>query len=73
MKNEEIMTSEYFCVGITVVIVNPDSYGAVGKILEINDLGIVFEITRSGSWGGVYNKGEVVFIPYSINLIMKLY
>ena len=46
------MTSEYFCVGITVVIVNPDSYGAVGKILEINDLGIVFEITRSGSWGG---------------------
>ena len=53
-----------------VQIYPADSHSKFGIVREINDSGVVFEITRSDS--SVYHKGEIVFIAFSARLAFTL-
>ncbi len=47
-----------------------DTYSKFGVVKDINENGVVFEITRSEAQQ--YRVGDIVFISYSNNLTFKL-
>lgn len=47
-----------------------DTQSKFGIVREINENGVVFEITRSNS--STYHKGEIVFIAFSARLAFTL-
>lgn len=50
-----------------------DTYSKFGIVRDINENGVVFEITRADSHAYQYNKvGDTIFISYSNNLTFKL-
>ena len=49
-----------------------DTYAKYGKIIDINDNGILFLITRADKGAGsAYEVGSYRFISYSANLTFK--
>jgi hypothetical protein len=57
-------------IGKTVQIYPNDTRWKFGKIIDLNENGVLFLITRSES--ADYKKGEIVFISYSANLNFKI-
>lgn len=55
-------------VGKEVQIYPGDTYKKWGIVLEVNDNGMLFEITRAEDGAPSYQKGSIRFISYSANL-----
>lgn len=55
-------------VGKEVQIYPGDTYKKWGIVLEVNDNGMLFEITRAESGAPSYSPGSIRFISYSANL-----
>ncbi len=55
-------------IGKEVQIYPGDSYSKWGIIREINDNGVLFEITRADREAKSYKVGSLRFIAYSANL-----
>lgn len=53
-------------VGEEVQIYPGDTYKKWGRIIEVTDKGVLFEITRSEAYD--YSVGSIRFISYSANL-----
>jgi hypothetical protein len=60
-------------VGKEVQIYPGDTYKKWGIILEVNDNGVLFEITRADDNALSYQKGSIRFISYSANLNIAYY
>ena len=58
-------------VGREVQIYPGDTYSKWGRIIEINDNGVLFEITRAHKDCTGYTPGSYRFIAYSANLTFK--
>mgnify|MGYP003294253172 CR=1 FL=1 len=55
-------------IGKVVQIYPGDTYSKWGRILEINDQGVLFEITKADYNAPSYKVGSIRFISYSANL-----
>lgn len=60
-------------VGKEVQIYPGDTYKKWGIVLEVNDNGILFEITKADDNALSYQKGSIRFISYSANLNIAYY
>lgn len=60
-------------VGKEVQIYPGDTYKKWGIVLEVNDNGVLFEITRADDNAFSYQKGSIRFIAYSANLNIAYY
>lgn len=49
-----------------------DTYSKFGIVRDINENGVVFEITRAERGASQYKVGNIYFIAYSNNLTFKL-
>lgn len=60
-------------VGKKVQIYPGDTYKKWGIVLEVNDNGILFEITEAEKGAPSYQEGSIRFIAYSANLNIAYY
>ena len=60
-------------VGKEVQIYPGDTYKKWGIVLEVNDNGILFRITKAESGAPSYQEGSIRFISYSANLNISYY
>lgn len=60
-------------VGREVQIYPGDTYKKWGIVLEVNDHGILFEITQADKDATAYKPGSIRFIAYSANLNIAYY
>ena len=60
-------------VGKEVQIYPGDTYKKWGIVLEVNDHGILFEITRVNKGETAYKPRSIRFIAYSANLNIAYY
>ena len=60
-------------VGKEVQIYPGDTYKKWGIVLEVNDNGVLFRITRAESGATAYSPGSIRFIAYSANLNIAYY
>ena len=58
-------------VGKEVQIYPGDTYEKWGTIVEINNEGILFQITKADKGASTYEVGSYRLISYSANLIFK--
>ena len=58
-------------VGLEVQIYPADTYSKWGRIIEINDNGVLFYITEADDRCTGYEVGSYRFISYSANLTFK--
>ena len=60
-------------IGKEVQIYPGDTYKKWGIVLEVNDNGVLFKITRAENGASSYQKGSIRFIAYSANLNIAYY
>lgn len=60
-------------VGKEVQIYPGDTYKKWGIVLEVNDNGILFKITKADNNALSYQEGSIRFISYSANLNIAYY